>query len=50
MTDLLQAMIDAGCKIDSVPVRGGWVEVDTAEDLTSETTKLRLLKIKMGLL
>ncbi|HOS45041.1 MAG TPA: phosphocholine cytidylyltransferase family protein [Paludibacter sp.] len=45
MTDLLQAMIDAGIRLDSVPVHGGWVEVDTVSDLTSEVTRKRLADI-----
>ena len=42
MTDLLQAMIDLGYRLDAVPAHGGWVEVDTVSDLLSETTKHRL--------
>jgi choline kinase len=45
MTDLLQAMIDSGIRLDSVPVHGGWVEVDTVSDLTADTTRLRLAEI-----
>lgn len=47
MTDLLQAMIDLGYKVDSVPVHGGWVEVDTINDLTSQVTRARLANIKI---
>jgi len=32
-TDLLRGMIDTGMTIDAIPVRGGWLEVDTPEDL-----------------
>ena len=46
MTDLIQEMIDRGCVVQSVPVHGGWVEVDTVEDLESEVTKRRLVKIE----
>jgi NDP-sugar pyrophosphorylase family protein len=42
MTDLLQAIIDQGFRIDSVPVHGGWVEVDTVADLESMTLRSRL--------
>ena len=42
MTDLLQAMIDLDIRLDAVTVSGGWVEVDTVEDLENEITKLRL--------
>ena len=45
MTDLLQAMIDLGYKLNSVPVHGGWIEVDTVSDLTSHITKNRLAQI-----
>jgi choline kinase len=45
MTDLLQAMIDLGYRLDSVPVHGGWVEVDTVQDLHNKVTKLRLDEI-----
>ena len=45
MTDLLQAMIDAGHRLDAVPVRGEWVEVDTVADLESATTRDRLADI-----
>ena len=49
MTDLLQAMIDLDIRLDAVPVRGGWVEVDTVEDLKSEITRERLGKISKTL-
>lgn len=49
MTDLLQAMIDLGYRLDSVPVNGGWVEVDTVSDLESEVTRSRLSEIERGL-
>ena len=45
MTDMLQAIIDSGVRVDSVPVRGDWVEVDTVSDLTAEITKSRLAAI-----
>lgn len=46
MTDLIQEMIDAGCRVKSVTVHGGWVEVDTVEDLESEVTKQRINEIE----
>lgn len=42
MTDLLQAVINSGFPVQSVPVKSAWVEVDTVSDLNSETTKSRL--------
>ncbi len=33
MTDLLQHLIDSGLSVHSVPIEGGWLEVDTVEDL-----------------
>jgi L-glutamine-phosphate cytidylyltransferase len=45
MTDLLQAVIDAGNSVIAVPVHGGWVEVDTVSDLKSTVTKDRLWNI-----
>jgi choline kinase len=34
MTDLLQGMIDLGHPVSAVPVRRGWVEIDSLHDLT----------------
>ena len=45
MTDLLQMMIDDGCRLDAVPVHGRWVEVDTVGDLNSHFTRSRLREI-----
>jgi L-glutamine-phosphate cytidylyltransferase len=45
MTDLLQAVINSGQPITAVPVYGGWVEVDTVDDLESSTTKNRINSI-----
>ncbi len=45
MTDLLQAIIQAGIKITAVPVYGEWVEVDTVGDLFSDVVKQRLVAI-----
>lgn len=50
MTDLLQAIINFGYQVYSVPVRGGWVEVDTVTDLLSAATKDRLLQIESSIL
>jgi choline kinase len=33
MTDLLQGMIDMGFPVAAVPIRGGWVEIDSRRDL-----------------
>jgi L-glutamine-phosphate cytidylyltransferase len=46
MTDLLQAMIDQHHRLESVPVQGGWVEVDTVSDLISPVTRDRLSQIE----
>lgn len=32
MTDLISGLIREGCKIKSVPIRNGWLELDTIED------------------
>lgn len=49
MTDLLQLMIDRGERLASVKVNGGWVEVDTVDDLQSDVTHSRLQGIQAGL-
>ena len=49
MTDLLQAVIDSGKSIVAVPVFGGWVEVDTVDDMDSSVTKKRLNQILCSL-
>jgi choline kinase len=49
MTDLLQAMVDSGIRLDAVPIHGQWVEVDTVSDLLSAVTKERLLRIQASL-
>ncbi len=46
MTDLLQLIIDKGYKVKAVPVHGGWIEVDTVEDLESRVTKSRIKNIR----
>ena len=45
MTDLLQSVINSGRPVTAVPVHGGWVEVDTVDDLESSTTKNRINSI-----
>ena len=47
MTDLLQGIIDAGHKVQSVPVHAGWVEVDTVEDLQSQVLRERLTSMNL---
>ena len=42
MTDLLQAAIEKGMAVESVSTNGGWIEVDSVEDLKSEVTMKRL--------
>lgn len=32
LTDLLQALISAGCKIKAIPISNGWLEIDTKHD------------------
>ena len=49
MTDLLQAMIDLHYRLDAVPVHGGWVEVDTVDDLLSPVTEKRLSQIELSI-
>ena len=45
MTDLLQIAIDSGVRVDSVPVHGRWVEVDTVSDLHLPLTLERVAAI-----
>ncbi len=45
MTDLIQAVIDAGHRVDSVQVRGEWVEVDSVSDMQLPITTERLRQI-----
>lgn len=49
MTDLLMSVIDAGYKVQSIPIQSPWVEVDTVSDLTSSITLERLIKIEADL-
>jgi choline kinase len=48
MTDLLQALIDAGERLDAVPVHGDWIEVDTVADLRSPVTQSRLAAMEIA--
>ena len=34
MTDFIMGLIRSGCKIKSVPINGGWLELDTFKDFT----------------
>jgi choline kinase len=45
MTDLLQHLVDIGTDLKAVPIRAGWIEVDTVSDLLSEVTKSRFNSI-----
>lgn len=49
MTDLLQAIIDAGHIVTAVPVCAPWVEVDTVSDLHLPVTQQRLDQISSEL-
>jgi len=46
MTDLLQALIDDGTRIQAVGVKEVWVEVDTVSDLSSKVTTERIHAIR----
>lgn len=45
MTDMLQHLINSGVRIDAVKIYGGWVEVDTTQDLENQITKIRIAEI-----
>lgn len=49
MTDMLQSLIDTGCRVEAVPVDGEWVEVDNAIDLNLPITIDRLTSIATDL-
>jgi choline kinase len=49
MTDLLQAIARSETPVMSVPVHGGWIEVDTVGDLQSPVTRKRLLAIEASI-
>jgi L-glutamine-phosphate cytidylyltransferase len=42
MTDLLQSVIESGKPVVAVQVNGGWIEVDTVEDLESDVLSCRI--------
>ncbi len=46
VTDLLQAMIDLGYSVNSVPVSGGWLEIDSLYDLQVASSLLEGGRIK----
>ena len=46
MTDLIQAIIDSGFPVQSVPITGDWVEVDTVSDMHLPVTVQRLRNIQ----
>lgn len=39
LTDMIQELIDRGFEISNVDIRGGWVEIDTNEDLAGAQEK-----------
>ena len=45
LTDLLQAVIESGKLVTSVPTRSSWIEIDTVEDIQSINTYNRLIRI-----
>ena len=45
MTDLLQELISDGFPIHAAPIKGGWIEVDSVQDLENPITLLRLKQI-----
>jgi len=49
MTDLLQAIVVAGHRVEAVAIHGGWVEVDTVADLGLEITRSRIEDIQDSL-
>jgi choline kinase len=42
MTDLLQHIIDSGYAVQSVPIHGQWIEIDSKQDLVNPATIQRL--------
>jgi choline kinase len=42
MTDLLQHIIDSGYAVQSVPIDGKWIEIDSKQDLVNPATIQRL--------
>jgi len=50
MTDLIQAVIDDGNLVKSIPVTSDWVEIDNVIDLKLDLTRQRLANIATALL
>jgi len=50
MTDMLQAIIDTGHPVRPVFINGGWVEIDTIDDLNLSETRNRLRQIHTAVL
>jgi len=46
MTDFLQHIIEHAYSVQSVPVAGDWVEIDTVSDLELKVTSERLMRIQ----
>jgi|LWDU01.1.fsa_nt_gi choline kinase len=52
MTDLIQGLIDEGCKIKSIPINNGWLELDSIDDYNlynkkfNENTLSELIDLK----
>ena len=42
MTDLLQHVVNSGYAVQAVPIRGQWIEIDSAQDLVNPVTIQRL--------
>jgi phosphoenolpyruvate phosphomutase len=40
-TDLIQELIDRGCRVDAVPIFKGWMEVDSFEEYQKAWAKIR---------
>ena len=45
MRDIIQLLIDLENPITSVPIYGGWIEIDTVNDLNSYFSKKIVQKI-----
>ena len=42
----IQTIINVGYRVDAAIINGGWIEIDTVEDLFAEVTLSRLKNIK----
>ena len=49
MTDMLQELIDRNVVVNALPIKGGWIEVDTISDLHLPITSQRVREIQDGL-